>query len=259
MFRTHQRWMALSALIGVGISAPAMAQTVADALAAASGSSVTVTDGAVVTAVLSSTATQSTYLLEDSTGAIEGFDVPNAGDNGANPAANPVVGDSVDVSGTLGFFHELPEIEKPSISQTIVSTGNPLPPDVSYTLADLQNGSTTGPGKLLEVGDLDNVTFVETGLFSTANENSNEDFEVTDGSKLIGPVFISSSSPLFGTAIPTTPVDIHGYLSIFSSTPDSGFEFDLLGSNPVTSVPEPTCLSLLALGGMGLMAHRRRV
>jgi hypothetical protein len=251
----------LGILLTAGLSAPVMAQTVADVDSQASGTAATVNDNAIVTAVLSSNATESTYLLQDSTGAIEGFDIPDAGDNGANPASNPVVGDIVNLSGAFEPFHELPEIETKSgvatASETIVSTGNPAPADITYTVVDLQNGSTAGGADLLEIGDLDNVTFVETGDFTTANENSNEDFEVTDGS-LIGQVFISSSSPLFNTPIPTSPVDIHGYLSIFASTPDTDFEFDLLGANPITVIPEPASIGLLAAGATLLLRRKAR-
>jgi hypothetical protein len=247
--------MLLGILLTAGLSAPVMAQTVADVDSQASGTVGTVNDNAVVTAVLSSNSTEATYLLQDSTGAIEGFDIPNAG------GSNPVAGDVVNLSGAFEPFHELPELETKSgvatASETIVSTGNSLPADIVYPLADLQNGSTAGGAALLEIGDLDNVTFVETGDFTTANENSNEDFEVTDGS-LIGQVFISSSSPLFNTPIPTGPVDIHGYLSIFSSTPDNDFEFDLLGTNPITAVPEPASIGLLVAGASLLLRRKTR-
>jgi hypothetical protein len=207
-----------------------------------------------VTAVLSTNATESTYLLQDSTGALEGFDIPF----GAGSA--PVAGDQVNLSGAWEPFHELPEIGSHgsiTAAEEIGTTNNPLPAPIAFTTEDMQNGSSVGAADLMQVGNLDNVTFVETGTFSTANENSNEDFEVTDGTD-IAQVFVSSSSQYFGTAIPTTPVDIHGYLRIFSSTPDSNFEYDLLGSNAITPVPEPASISLLGIGIPLLLRRRGR-
>jgi hypothetical protein len=245
------------------VAAPAFASNIATIDQDASGTAVTLDSNPVITAVLSAPNTVAvdgyTYsnyaiLANDGTGSVELF--------GHLPTGStyvPTVGDAISVSGTFSPFDGIPEIETLT-SIAPVSSGNPVPSPVPVTIEQIQTSPTyndpTGPnnyaGYLTSLSDVEFSKLPASGLFPT---HSTLSLALTDGTDTVTAFFwpssYSSVAPLGGTAIPTGPVNVIGFEDVF----DSATEFVPIS---ITSVPEPMSMSILGLGGMALLARRRR-
>jgi hypothetical protein len=195
-------------------------------------------------------ATSLSFQVSDGTGSTEIFSMPKS-------VYTATVGDIIDVTGLSEAFHGLYELASPSpYVVTVDSTGNTPPPLTDFTTGEFQ--STFGPSLESVIGTLSDVSFVA----PPATFASNQTLIATDGT-LTATVFIPSSDPLIGSPIPTGPVNITGYFSEFDDAavltnepPDNtGHE---LAAFSVVSVPEPASMSLVVLGGISLLARRRR-
>ena len=188
------------------------------------------------------------FLAQDSTGSLDVF--------GALPAGSftPTVGDGVSIAGTYSPFDGLAEIETIT-SATLESSGNTAPSAKLETIAGIGTGATLPEdlnGFLIQI---DNITISG----QTAGETfgiGDVAFTMNDGtgsmSLFYDPTSYSvSNQNLFGETIPTGLSDVTGVLEIFDNAP----EFVPLD---ITPVPEPTTLSLCAVGGLLTLALRRR-
>jgi hypothetical protein len=122
---------------------------------------------------------------------------------------------------------------------------------------------TDGAGYLLQMNNLTigdsggvNGLFPDAGNHSTANET----FTVTDGSRnsmtLFDWVFSHTTCAAFGDqAVPTGPVDMTGFVSIFTSGGVSTAEFAPIS---ISAVPEPANFGLIGGGALALVALFRR-
>jgi hypothetical protein len=165
------------------------AQTVADARAAATGSTVTVSG-----TVTSGPTLGSVRYLQDATGGIAVY--PGSG---SAPGFNASPGDALTVTGTLTNFNGLLEIT-PITAFTTNSSGNTLPEPELITPSGLDESVES---RLVRV---EGVYFSGTGNFTPGT------FTVQAGSETAN-VYLRSGHPLVGTAIPTGPVDITGIAS----------------------------------------------
>jgi hypothetical protein len=211
----------------------------------------------VVTAILSRqgavsaghTYSTTTLLAQDSTGSLDIFGI-----NETTWGYSPQVGDGIYVQGTYSPFHQIPEVETiQNIFQT--SAGNPVSPTLA-TIPQL-NVSTLPQSIAGSLIELDNVTISGGGSFSSifpTYAGGNVSYTVTDGSANNMVLYdwvtsYSTAAALGGTAVPTGPVDIIGFDSVFTSGSTSTAEFTPIS---IISVPEPTTLSLC--GGCALLA-----
>ena len=248
----------------------AQAQTIAAAkasLLAASSSPITVslTSNPVVTAVVATTATNNTLLLQDNTGAVEAFRVPTT-------LYTPTIGDTITATAAFTSFHGLFELTTTAPGYTAFSkTGTAaLPAQSVFTTTGLQNGSPVGQAQQSTLGTLSGVTITATGTAGTTTFSSGGTYNATDanGTALI---FVGTGSPLIGQAVPTSAVNVFGYLGQFDSAATAfgpgaastnTYEIDPLTISAVTgaAAPEPGALVAMLTGSgiLGMAAIRRR-
>lgn len=246
----------------------ALADTAATIFGDASGTAVTYDNASgaypVISAVLSQpgtidgyTYTSYSFLAADSTGSLDVFSTL------AGLAYTPNVGDAISVSGTYSPYHQIPEIATIT-SISLQSSGNAVSSPGVFTIPTL-TASGTGPIPQSIAGHLvtlDNVslytdsaaTIPVSGNFAS---HANVALYAKDGGGNIMEVYVWASSystcgALGGTAIPTGPVNITGFVS------QSGTFSPELTPYSITSVPEPTTLALCGAGGLLLLALRFR-
>ncbi|MCH8547136.1 MAG: phospholipase D-like domain-containing protein [Cryomorphaceae bacterium] len=170
-------------------------QTVAQARNSGIGNTVTVK--AIVTA-------DST--LYPSSGVTIYFQDNTAGLSAFNPGTlldNVRQGDSIEITGELSQFNQLLQIS-PVNAVTVLSSNNPLPAPISVTLS---NGWVQQYECMLV--EVNGVTINGSGNFS-----GNTNYNITDGSNT-REIRINSRTPLVGTPIPGSVVNITGIMSRF--------------------------------------------
>lgn len=170
-------------------------QTVAQARNSGIGNTVTVK--AIVTA-------DST--LYPSSGVTIYFQDNTAGLSAFNPGTlldNVRQGDSIEITGELSQFNQLLQIS-PVSAVTVLSSNNPLPAPISVTLS---NGWVQQYECMLV--EVNGVTINGSGNFS-----GNTNYNITDGSNT-REIRINSRTPLVGTPIPGSVVNITGIMSRF--------------------------------------------
>jgi len=142
------------------------------------------------------------------------------------------------------------------------SQGNAVPGLATNTIPQLNVATIplTIAGYLV---DLDNVTISSGTSILTPGETwgtSNLTLTITDSSNNSMTLFYWPTSysaanvNLANVLIPTGPVDMTGFDSVFAGPPAAP-EFSPI---TVTPIPEPVSASLLAVGGVALLMRRRR-
>jgi hypothetical protein len=251
----------------------AFASTVADVKAAVLAGPIspattvtgTADDSPIVTQIISDTGTQSTFLLQDASGAIDVF-------RNNDSTYTPAVGDAVDITANSVSFHGLFEMESTFTSVTKISSGNSLPAKSVFTISNTESGSSAAVALQSTLGTLSGVTFVAgpSNTPTTGTFASNGTYTVSDGvTSGFTTIFVpSTDTALIGTAIPTGAVNIFGYLGQFDSaigtaatgstaTSTNGIELDPLSFTPAATTPEPASLGLLSIGALVGLRRRR--
>ncbi|MGP8198561.1 MAG: PEP-CTERM sorting domain-containing protein [Limisphaerales bacterium] len=197
------------------------------------------------------------FLANDGTGSIDLY--------GAVPGGyTPTVGDNITAAGTYSPYHQIPEIGSIS-SISAISSGNPVPSPVAYTIPQL-TASGTGAVPLSIAGytvALDNVslytdsaaTIPVSGNFAT---HANTTLYAKDGSGNIMEIYVWASSysvdgAMGGTPIPTGTVDITGFVSQSGS-----FAPELTPMSITEAVPEPSTVALFGIGSTVCLGFLRR-
>jgi hypothetical protein len=210
---------------------------------------------AVITAVLSRPGTVNgrtysswSFLVNDGTGSLAGF-----GSLPATSSYTPTVGDAVDIAGTYSPFHQIPELgTMTAITQT--SSGHSIASPAVSTIAAL-NQTTLPFSVATYLFEVDNVTISGiSGTFGTTNLTG----MISDGTNSMTLFYWPTSyslcnANLFGQTIPSGPVSMIGFVSVFTSGTTSTPEF-----TPISVTPTPGSACLLALGALGMGARRRR-
>jgi len=265
-------------LIGaVGYSASAFGSPIAGIEQQASGSSAVLDQSPVITAIysapigLSDGYTYSKWAVY----ANDGSSAPAVGTNtyggsvdifGAlnTNAYTPVVGDKINIpsGATWSPFDGIPEVS--ATTATVinkVSSGNPVPSPTLVTIPQVLALAPLATNYNI-VGyplALDNVEFSSIPVSGIFPVHANLDINLTDGTNTLEgfywPSSYSAEDIYAGTTVPTGPVDVTGFLSEFGTGTAAVLQFTPI---TITSVPEPTSLSMLALGGIGLIRRRAR-
>jgi hypothetical protein len=249
-----------SAFVLFGANAPA--DTITNIELKAPGTAVTLDSSPVVTAVMSQPGTfggrsYSTWavLAQDSTGSIDVYALSNS-----FGAYWPAVGDALNVTGTYGPYHQIPEIT--NITSFTYTSGNLVPAPTVTTIQAATN-SGTGPLPLSLAGylvEIDNVT-IYTNAACTIQPTgnflaSNVGYYIKDsGGNIMEMYFWFTSyacdAKMVGSPIPTGPVNVVGLLSQSGTYPPEITPYEIL-------VPEPATLSLFGAGALLALALRRR-
>ncbi|MCR9251864.1 MAG: endonuclease [bacterium] len=124
-----------------------------------------------------------------------------------NESSNLVLGDSVNVQGTLSEYNNLLQIEESPITIDLISQGATLPEPTLLAISQI------GEEYESQLVRLENLTFVETGTFQGGGADGN--FTVTDGANNLVFRLGSSSHPLVGEEIPTGEFDLVGFVGQF--------------------------------------------
>jgi DNA/RNA endonuclease YhcR with UshA esterase domain len=243
-------------LLQTGANAQTAAQIEANGAAAAVN-----LDNATITAILSAPGTSDGYtyknwafLANDGTGSIEVFASSSAT---ALAGYTPTVGDLINVSGAYAPYQGIAELSTPT-ALSLISQGNAVQSPILSTVAAVNvtalNGEGLGAASEYLV-TLDNVTLSGATTFAS---HGNTTLQMTDstGSMTMYQWASSYSTAglLGGTAVPTGPVDVTGFLDFYAGSSESEFV-----PTSIVAVPEPTTLALC--GGasvLGLVAARRR-
>lgn len=191
-------------------------------------------------------------IADDGTASLELFGHFPAGDS-----YSPTVGDGITATGTYSPFNDIPEVDAlTAISAT--STGNTVPAPLTVTVPQLAALQLATPnyGILGYLITVDDVTLSGATTFKT---HANTTLTATDSSSNTVTVFqyassYSAAGAFGGLPVPTGPVDLTGIADVFSTGP----EFIPFAITPYVAVPEPTSLSLIAMGGLALLNRRRR-
>jgi len=177
----------------------------------------------------------------------------------------PTVGDAISVSGTYSPFHQIPEIGTVT-AITLQSSGNaPAGPKI-FTIPSL-NVATLPPGIAGNLVEVQNVTITGTGvggLFPTFSQatTATETYTMTDSGGNSMTLFdwvtsYSTCAAFGGSPIPTGPVTLIGFDSVFTSGTTSTAEFTPIAGIPIV-VPEPTTMALCGAGGLLALMFRLR-
>jgi len=205
------------------------------------------------------------FLAADSTGSMDVYtytDTLFAVSGGTY--TSPQIGDAVNMTGFWIPYHQIPEINFSTVvghgnsltylpnTITLVSSLNNIPATKDYSnIAPLNVGTLP----LSEAGywtELDGVTI--SGFNGTTFPNSNVAAQITDSfgntmTLYFWPSSYSTDGNMVFSPIPTGPVTIYGFSSVYSTTTP---EFI-----PII-IPEPSTVMLVVAGLFGLLAIRRR-
>jgi len=218
----------------------------------------------VITAILSQPGTYGghaytgwSFLVNDGSGSLDVF-VSAASLSTLDPGYTPTVGDAISLSGSYAPFHQIPEMETLTAFSK-VSSGNSVPSASVFTIP-LLNQNTLPLNEAGYYIELQNVTISGGGAFSTTfptYAGGNVSYTITDGSANSMVLYdwvtsYSTAGNMGGNPVPTGPVDIYGFDSVFGGTSP---EFT---PTMIISVPEPTALSLCGAGGLLALIFRLR-
>ena len=245
-----------------------MASTVAQIEAQSGGSNFSLDNASgqypVVTGILCQPGTYngrsysySSYLVSDGTGSAVVYGSPT-GSEPVPSATNNIVGDAVSITGTYSPYNAIPELTAP----VVTNQGHPdHTPGPKQTTVSAINTVNPGFGLLGYMLELDNVTIGGSGMVGKTFDGTNLTGTVSDGTGSMTlyywPTSYSVANVNFtGKAVPTGPVDITGFVDVFSGTTA---EFVPLNMTSVQT-PEPGTLVLLASGfaAAAMMFLRRR-
>ena len=255
-------------VLSVAVAGLAQASNVGQIEPMTSGTLVSLDSNPVVTAILSQpglvngkTYSGWSFLVQDNTGSL---DIYATGTSLSGLGYTPTVGNIITgLSGTYSPYHQIPEI---GTLTALTSDGPGTVPTPLLTTIPTINVTTepfSTAGYLLE---LDNVTIsgnLGNGTWgngvSMVTGRANQSLTITDSlsnsmTLYYWPTSYSTDGAMYGQTIPTTPVNMLGFVSVVGSTPGTP-EFTPIS---ITPVPEPGTLFFLGAGFVAAAALYRR-
>ncbi len=211
------------------------------ATAIAQGAGVVAIDSApVVTAILSHPSiagdpksyTSWSFLIQDATGSMDVYASATAL---TGLGYTPTVGDAINLSATVSPYHQIPELGTVT-AITKMSSGNTVAPPVATTITHA-NQATLASDVAGYLVKLSGVTISGiSGNFLLANLQGT----ISDGTNSMTfyywPTSYNYNTTLYNTPIPTTSVDVVGFMSVYPGPPANP-EF-----TPVSVVPHVVSL-----------------
>lgn len=238
------------------VGSNALAQNIATVEGLASGTTASLNSDPVITAILSQPGTTDgksysnwSFLVNDGTGSLDIF---GSGTSLTSLGFTPVVGQTISVSGTYSPYDSIPEL---GTLTAISGTGTAAVPGIGTSTVATLNQSTIPNNIAGYLWTVDNATIsgiTTASTFGIANLTGS----ISDSSGSMTLYYWATSysmavQNLYGSTIPTGPVDVTGFVDQFSGTD----EFIPIS---ITAVPEPTTLALAGIGGLSMLFLRRR-
>ncbi|HTW94474.1 MAG TPA: hypothetical protein VMD30_06765 [Tepidisphaeraceae bacterium] len=216
-------------------------------------------DNVQVEAILDSYKGNDTIVLQDSTGSIIDYSLPNT-------TYTPTVGDYISITATNAPYQDGAELTGSTTALTALPVHGTASTPLVLTIPEF-NAATAGangttnfgtPPNVESIVTLDNVTFTD----ATSPLGNKKDYTIEDSSDnqatlytygtysnvAIGDAQINSILAAGGV---NQPMDITGYV-------DNYFGSSELYPLSAVAVPEPGCIALAAFGGLALIRRRRR-
>lgn len=208
------------------------------------------------------------FLATDATGSIDIF-ASSATLNAVAPGYSPSLGDALSISGAYQPFDQIPEIDSTTAgkggaltSVALQSQGNAVPAPVPVTIPQInvQTLPFNVAGYLLQ---LNNVTIGgNSGPYATtfptdAQETAgggiaSETYTVSDGVNTMTlfdwVTSYSVDGAMGGSAVPTGPVNMTGFVDVFGSGSTATAEF--VPMSITAAVPEPSVMNLCGAGSV---------
>ncbi len=246
---------AVAAILPVlsGTSASAAPSTIAGIYTTGPG---TYTDTATVSAILNVSASANTFVMQDGTGSIIAFGV-------AKSTYTATLGDSISFNATDVTYQGSPELSSSGFTLNGLPTPGTAPSPTVLTIPQFKatgDGTATAFAPYAEsLVELDNVTISPTTAFPGASANAT--YTLSDGTNTTSLYAYKSDSAVVAAetaanaANPgglTGTYDIVGYDDVFYGAPE-------IYPLSIVAVPEPASITLLALGGISMLARRRRM
>jgi len=210
------------------------------------------------------------YFAADQTGGMDLF-ISTAAATGLGEYStwsSLAVGDGFNTGGQYYPFHQLPEMNYSSVAasnnyMTITSTGNnnypgPIVTTVSACdVGSLPSGAASAGALAGYILEIQNATISGGGTYSASFPTTNNNYVLGDSSGSFTMYFYYSSysfdGAMSGEAVPTGPVNVYGFVSVYGYGNTASPEFI-----PLEIVPEPSAILLVGMGLLGLLAFRRR-
>ena len=211
------------------------------------------TETATVSAILNVSASANTIVLTDGTASVIAYSI-------AKTEYTAVLGDTISFTATNSPYQGSPELVSSGFTVASDTPGTPLAPaDISVpTFFASGNGTSGVPPYAEAYVELDGVTISGAPAALTTNTS----YTLTDAASNTTTMYTYKSDSLVSAAVTAANTanpggfggtyDIVGYADEFNGVAE-------IYPLSIVAVPEPASIGLLALGGISMLARRRRM
>jgi hypothetical protein len=246
---------ALAAIVPA-VFAPSASASIADIYTNGTAGS-PYTESGVVSAILNTSASSNSFVITDGTASVLAYSI-------SKTTYTAQLGDTINFTATNAGYQNSPELVTTgfAVNADIPSTPpgtQPAPADISVPTFNASGNATAGVPPYSEAYvEIDGVTI--NGAPATLSTNTN--YVLTDASSNTMTMYPYASDSLVKAAVTAANAanpggfggtyDIIGYADEYYGAPE-------IYPLSIIAVPEPASISLLALGGISMLARRRRI